>query len=107
MTISRPETRHRGVGDYYARYVVTIPQRELGNNVSDVLRRAERGERFTVTVDGRPVAELGPLDHPRGFAPGEALARILADNPVDATWRDDLRRQRDEDRLASRDPWAD
>ena len=37
--------------------VPTIPQRELRNNVSEVLRRAEQGERFTITVAGRPVAE--------------------------------------------------
>ena len=40
--------------------MATIPQKELRNNVGDVLRRAEAGERFTVTVAGRPVAELGP-----------------------------------------------
>ena len=38
----------------------TIPQKELRNNVGDVLRRAEAGEEFTVTVAGRPVARLGP-----------------------------------------------
>jgi len=37
-----------------------IPQKELRNNVADVLRRAQRGEEFTITVAGRPVAELGP-----------------------------------------------
>ena len=38
----------------------TIPQKELRNNVGDVLRRAEAGEEFTITVAGRPVAQLGP-----------------------------------------------
>ena len=38
----------------------TIPQKELRNNVGDVLRRAEAGERITITVAGRPVAEIGP-----------------------------------------------
>lgn len=37
-----------------------IPQKELRNTVGDVLRRAEAGEQFTITVSGRPVAELGP-----------------------------------------------
>lgn len=41
--------------------MTTIPQKELRNNVSEVLRRAEAGERLTITVSGRPVAELGPL----------------------------------------------
>ena len=35
--------------------------RELRNNVAAVLRRAAAGERVVVTVDGRPVAMLGPL----------------------------------------------
>lgn len=39
----------------------TIPQRELRNNVSAVLREAEAGTWFTITVRGRPVATLGPL----------------------------------------------
>jgi prevent-host-death family protein len=40
--------------------VATIPQKELRNNVAEVLRRAEAGEEFTITVAGRPVAKLGP-----------------------------------------------
>lgn len=38
-----------------------IGVRELRNNVSSVLRRASGGERIVVTVDGRPVAQVGPL----------------------------------------------
>jgi prevent-host-death family protein len=41
--------------------MTSIPARELRNDVSGVLRRVERGERLTVTVSGRPVAELVPL----------------------------------------------
>lgn len=40
---------------------VTIPARELRNDVSGVLRRVEAGESLQVTVSGRPVAELRPL----------------------------------------------
>jgi prevent-host-death family protein len=36
--------------------------RELRNQVAAVVRRAEGGERIVVTVDGRPVAQLGPLE---------------------------------------------
>lgn len=86
--------------------MVTIPQRELRNNVSDVLRRAERGERFTITVDGRPVAELGPLHRPTKTASTATLADILDDVPVDAQWVADQRRLRDEDQDAARDPWT-
>jgi prevent-host-death family protein len=41
--------------------MATIPQKELRNHVGEVLRRAEAGEELTITVSGRPVAQLGPL----------------------------------------------
>ncbi len=36
--------------------------RELRNNTAAAVRRAGGGERIVVTVDGRPVAQLGPLE---------------------------------------------
>ncbi len=36
--------------------------RELRNDVAAVVRRAAAGERVVITVDGRPVAQLGPLE---------------------------------------------
>ena len=36
--------------------------RELRGELAAVLRRAEAGERVVVTVGGRPVAQLGPLE---------------------------------------------
>lgn len=36
--------------------------RELRNDVAAVVRRARAGERIVVTVDGVPVAQLGPLE---------------------------------------------
>lgn len=83
----------------------TIPQRELRNNVSDVLRRAEAGERFTITVAGRPVAELGPPRHASRPAAAIDLRTILTSTPVDASWTADLARTRDEDLAAAQDPW--
>lgn len=38
-----------------------IAIRELRNQVAAVVRRAGAGERIVITVDGRPVAQLGPL----------------------------------------------
>ncbi len=38
-----------------------IPQRQLRNDISAVLRRVEAGETLRVTVHGRPVAKLSPL----------------------------------------------
>ena len=40
----------------------SIGVRELRNNVAAVLRRAAAGERVVVTVDGLPVAQLGPIE---------------------------------------------
>jgi prevent-host-death family protein len=46
-----------------------IPARDLRNNVSAVLRRVEAGERLRVTISGRAVAELSPLQgRPRSMS---------------------------------------
>ena len=68
----------------------TIPQKELRNNVGEVLRRAEAGEEFTVTVAGRPVAQLGPVQA-RRWVSGPALQRIW-DTPAPQPMDDDLGR---------------
>jgi prevent-host-death family protein len=70
--------------------VTTIPQRELRNRVSDVLRRAEQGEQFLITVDGRPVAELGP-PRPRRWVDRDRLRKLMAE-PAVPTLLDDVRR---------------
>jgi prevent-host-death family protein len=83
-----------------------IPQRELRNQISDVLRRAEGGERFTITVGGRPVAELGPLASARRPAAPDRLAAVLAEAPADTAWAVQLRQMRENDLAAARDTWA-
>ncbi|HUZ09116.1 MAG TPA: type II toxin-antitoxin system prevent-host-death family antitoxin [Acidimicrobiales bacterium] len=55
--------------------MASIAQKELRNQVGEVLRRVEAGETLTVTVAGRPVAELGPA-HRRRWVGGAALAGI-------------------------------
>jgi prevent-host-death family protein len=80
--------------------MVTIPQKELRNNVGEVLRRAETGEEFTITVSGRPVAQLGPVR-----ARSWVMASILSDLwelPADRQLARDLQRFGG----ALRDPWA-
>src|SRR5512138_707827 len=47
---------------YSYRSVERVGVRELRNNVAAVVRRAAAGERVVVTVDGVPVAQLGPLE---------------------------------------------
>jgi prevent-host-death family protein len=70
--------------------VDTIPQKELRNNVSDVLRRVEAGETLTVTVSGRPAAQLTPL-RPRQWVSGKPLHAIWA-SPAPVGMADDLKR---------------
>lgn len=83
--------------------MATIPQRELRNNVSAVLRRAEAGERLVITVDGRPVAELGPVSSSRVVA---TLNTLRALGTTDTGWLADQQRLREEDREHTVDPWA-
>ena len=52
-----------------------ITQEELRDHVGEVLRRVEAGESLTVTVAGRPVAELRPIER-RRWVSGAALARV-------------------------------
>ncbi len=67
-----------------------IPQKELRNNVGEVLRRAEAGEEFTITVAGRPVAELGPSRR-RRWVSGADLARLW-ETPAPTNLDRDLQR---------------
>lgn len=38
--------------------------RELRNQSAAIVRRAGAGERIVITVDGHPIAQLGPLEAP-------------------------------------------
>lgn len=70
----------------------TIPQRELRNDVASVLRAAEAGDTFTITVRGRPVARLGPPvepERPRVDVDRETLRQILS-MPLDDELAADL-----------------
>lgn len=82
--------------------MATIPQKELRNNVAEVLRRAETGEEFTITVSGRPVAELGPSQ--RGQWVDTASLKDLWALPPDPTLMRDIEEMDDGD---LRDPWAE
>jgi prevent-host-death family protein len=78
----------------------TIPQRELRNDISAILRAVEAGDTFTITVRGRPVARLvGPGEPagPRRFVDRETLRKIL-ELPTDPDFAKDL---------AEMDAWAE
>lgn len=56
-----------------------IPQRELRNNIAQVLREDEAGQMLRVTANGRPVADLVPVSPTRQIFVGrDDLARSLA-----------------------------
>jgi prevent-host-death family protein len=80
--------------------MATVPQKELRNHVGEVLRRAEAGEQITITVSGRPVAQLGPV-RTRQWVPSSQLADLWA-IPPDPTLDRDLEALTGE----VADPWA-
>jgi prevent-host-death family protein len=66
--------------------------RELRNQAAAAIRRAGAGERILITVAGRPVAQLGPLDpgtHPVSLpdlaARGLVVLPRRSDRPPPAT----------------------
>jgi prevent-host-death family protein len=55
--------------------------RELRANLAAVVRQAGAGQRVVVTVDGRPVAQLGPLAPTGAPSLAELAASGLLDPP--------------------------
>jgi prevent-host-death family protein len=73
--------------------------RELRQNASELVRRAEAGERVTITVSGRPAAVLGPV--PAGAWRGWSEVAGIFSAPADEEWADD----RDLIDNSVQDPW--
>jgi len=67
-----------------------IPQRELRNNVSAVLREVESGQAVRVTVRGRAVAELVPVSPRKEHRSPADVERIVRDAPLDPGFASDL-----------------
>ncbi len=69
----------------------TITRQELRDNVAHVLRRAEEGEDFEITVDGRPVAYLSGIAGRRRFVPAKEFMRVFdVGPPLDKTFFADV-----------------
>jgi prevent-host-death family protein len=68
--------------------MATVPQKELRNNIGEVLRRAESGEEMTITVSSRAVARLGPA-RTRQWVPAAELADLWR-APADPALTKDL-----------------
>lgn len=58
-----------------------IGARELRANLAAALRQAGAGERVVITVDGRPVAQLGPLEAPGALTLADLAAAGLVEPP--------------------------
>ncbi len=85
----------------------SIPQRDLRNNIGEILREAEAGTEFLITVRGRPVARLGPPDQPRVRLVDVDLGTVrtlLAATPVDDRFGADLQEIRRNEASVD-DPW--
>jgi prevent-host-death family protein len=67
-----------------------VASRELRNNTRGVLQRVETGEDVVITVDGRPVAVLHPLDRRPRWVPRSEFVRHLLGNQADPGLTDDL-----------------
>lgn len=74
--------------------------RELRQNASDLVRRAQAGEEITISVSGRPSAKLTPLRRPVWFT-WEDLAPMYQGGSDDA-WEHD----RDLVDHDIQDPWS-
>jgi antitoxin (DNA-binding transcriptional repressor) of toxin-antitoxin stability system len=65
--------------------------RELRNSTSSVVAGLEAGERLTLTVNRRPVADIVPHTERRDpWVPSSELRRIVQEAPVDRALLDDL-----------------
>ena len=74
----------------YDGYMSSITVRQLRNEVSDIVRRAENGEELTVTVNGRPAARIVPLVTKPRSLPWHTLISAMGRAAADPELRDDL-----------------
>jgi prevent-host-death family protein len=81
--------------------VLRVGLRELRQNASELVRRAEAGEEIEITVSGRPGARLVPI-RPRSWRTYDEISDLFNGRP-DPDWEID----RDRIDQALRDPWAD
>ncbi|OLT49246.1 hypothetical protein BJF85_10395 [Saccharomonospora sp. CUA-673] len=84
-----------------------IRQSELRNDNAAIMRRVAEGEAFTVTVNGRPVADVVPhqRDTKRRFIPVDEIAQLLGREDLDrAAWIADVESAPFADEVE--DPWA-
>jgi prevent-host-death family protein len=67
-----------------------IPQRELRNDIAEVLRQVASGRSVRITVRGRPVADLVPISEGRPYVSRSEFESILIEDPLDAEFVDEV-----------------
>jgi len=85
----------------YSAGVSTVGVRDLRQNASEILRDVEAGRSATVTVAGRPVAQIVPI-RAEQWTTWDRVSRVF-DSPSDPRW-DAERREFAAGDLA--DPWS-
>jgi prevent-host-death family protein len=70
--------------------VERIPQRDLRNDVSAVLRRVMAGERLRVTVAGRDAADLVPIEELPAWTSGARARELIVAAQADPGLADEL-----------------
>jgi prevent-host-death family protein len=69
-----------------------IPQRQLRNEVSSVLRRVRGGERLRITVSGVDAADLVPVETVPSFTSGSRAHALITGAQADSGLAADLDR---------------
>ena len=73
-----------------------VASRELRNNTRALLDRVASGERITITVRGRPIAELTPVAHRPQWIRRDRFVRDVLPHRADPGLADDLASLADE-----------
>lgn len=71
--------------------MTTVASRDLRNHTAEVLRQVSDGTRVTITVNGKPVAEIGPVraTRPQFFSKAD-LVGLLTQHQADPGLSGDL-----------------
>ena len=72
-------------------HMTTVASRDLRNHTAEVLRQVSDGTRVTITVNGKPVAEIGPVRSGRPqFLSKADLIAVIAGRQADVGLTRDL-----------------
>lgn len=71
--------------------MTTVASRDLRNHTAEVLRQVSDGTRVTITINGKPVAEIGPVNATRPqFFTKAGLVELVSRHQADSRLSRDL-----------------